>query len=61
MISILEQSGKTATYRTEFLCDKKNDIQELPIHPNTAFGSVALCLEDKKVYILSNANEWVEV
>ena len=59
MYSVLNQSGRDTTYRMDLLVDTTAEIQNLP--KNIAIGSACLCLEDKNVYILNNAKEWVEV
>lgn len=52
-----------------FLCDFRNDIQNLPTqntksadYPNgVPTGSEALCAEDGSVWILTNAGTWKEL
>ena len=41
-----------------FLCDSASDVSNLPT--KTGVGSVALCVDDGKIYILNGSREWVE-
>ena len=52
---------------SEFVCDSVSDIQNLPTskkhgseYATCSPGSKALILENKKLYILSNDDKWVE-
>lgn len=44
----------------ELVCDTKNDVAYLPTAKNEiAVGSKCTCIETGKVYMLSNAREWI--
>lgn len=60
MINLRESSGKLTTYVKEFVVDETAEIEDLPVQPVCAIGSVAYCIEDGKLYILNGENEWVE-
>lgn len=61
MINIIKQSGRDSAYVTEFIADKIEDVEKLPLSPNVSKGSSALVLEDSSVYILSGGNEWKKI
>lgn len=53
----------------EFICDSISDLADLPTNEDMgtgrdkakcAIGSKAHVLQNKKMYILNNSNEWVE-
>ena len=59
MINIRKQGDRVTAYLTEFVIDEKQEIEELPIFPNVAKGSVCFCIENGVIYILGGNNEWV--
>lgn len=59
MINIRQQGDRTTAYLTEFTVDHEDEIAELPKFPETARGSVCICIEDSSVYILNGENNWV--
>lgn len=61
MYSIIEQSGTTSTYVTEYIVDTVIEIQELPKMPKILAGSSCIVLENSSVYMLGNDNEWHEI
>lgn len=56
---IREQSGKVYTYVTEVACDKESDLSKIPA--NVAPGSVAIIIENSKVFMKKSTGEWVEI
>jgi hypothetical protein len=61
MIVIREQSGKTATYVTDYIADTEEELEELPISPQCAKGSTCLCVENNSLYLLDGTNHWVRI
>ncbi len=59
MINIREQGGRETTYLTEFIVDTEEEIEDLPVYPNVAKGSLAIVIENKNVYVLNGQNQWV--
>lgn len=59
--SITKQSGKEYAYVTEYVIDKRMDLEDVPKFPVCAFGSSVLVLEDSSVHMLGNDNEWHEI
>ncbi len=57
----IKQQDHNNTYYTEFSVDTVNDIQNLPIQPDVSSGSVAICIENSEVYMLTTAGEWVMI
>ncbi len=59
MVNRIKQSGNETAYLVEFTVDQKNEIQNLPIYPHVAKGSLCLVIENCTVYILNGDNRWV--
>lgn len=58
MMNIRKQGDRVTAYLTEFVIDEKKEVEELPIFPNVAKGSVCFCIENGVIYILGGNNEW---
>lgn len=43
----------------EYIFDNTNELTELPT--NCGAGSNALCIENKKVYMLNGEKTWIEI
>lgn len=61
MISIREQSGRVSTYVTDFIADNIEEIEQLPVSPQCAKGSICFCIENKSLYLLNGENHWVNI
>lgn len=61
MIYIREQSGKTTTYITDFIADNIEEIEQLPVSPKCAKGSICFCIENGSLYLLNGENHWVNI
>ena len=69
MISKTVDGTQSSMPTSSFLCDTRDDINSLPTHTkitkefpdNVYAGSTALVVEDASVWILNNADEWVEL
>lgn len=59
MINRTRQSGQETTYLTEFTVDKESEINDLPVFPEVAKGSLCLIVENCAIYILNGENTWV--
>ena len=59
MINRIKQSGNETTYLVEFTVDQETEIQDLPVYPHVAKGSLCLVIENCSVYILNGDNRWV--
>ena len=67
MYKILSMSGyQVSNNIAKFVCDTVSDIQNLPtqnsgpIFERCSAGSVTICLEDRYLYMLSNAGVWTK-
>lgn len=71
MFMITKTVNGTQSYMpvSSFLCDTRDDITSLPTHTksteefpdNVYAGSTALVTADSSVWMLNNADEWVEL
>ena len=61
MVSITEQSGKETTYLTEFVCDTKDDMKDLPGIDKIAQGSRCIVVEPFEAYMLNSQDEWIKI
>ena len=52
------ESGRRAAYIKEFMFDKKEDLDELPVTPECKAGSTALCIETSEIFVLGSDNVW---
>lgn len=58
MINITKQGDRVTTYLTDFVIDSESELENLPIFPNVAKGSICLCIENGFLYILDGSNKW---
>jgi len=58
MINIRKQGDRVTAYLTEFVVDTVAEVDELPVFPNTARGSVCFCIENGAIYILGGDDKW---
>ena len=58
MFSISKQSGREATYLTEYTADTLADIADLPHIGKCAVGSTCFVIETSEVYMLGNDDVW---
>lgn len=61
MINIRKQGNRVTTYLTEFIIDKTEELEDLPVFPNVARGSVCFCIESGTIYILGGSNSWTKM
>ena len=61
MTTITKQSGKDATYLTEFIADTLSDVISLPHLGDVAAGSTCFIIENSSVYMLGNDDIWHEI
>lgn len=69
MISKTVDGTQSSIPTSSFLCDTRNDVKSLPTRTknteefpdNVYAGSTAFVVEDASVWILNNADEWVEL
>lgn len=60
--TMIKQQDHNNTYYTEFAVDKEEDIATLPTAANkVSIGSVAICIENSEVYMLTTTREWVKL
>jgi hypothetical protein len=59
--SRIKQQDHNNTYYTEFVIDHISDVATLPTQPETSSGSVAICIENSEVYMLTTSGEWVMI
>ena len=59
MINTTSNSGHAAYGLTDYVLDKKSDLQNLPI--DVPMGSTAFCIEDSSAYMINSSGEWVEI
>lgn len=52
------ESGRCSAYIKEFMFDKKQDLDDLPVAPECKTGSIALCIETSEVFALGSDNVW---
>ena len=52
------ESGRCAAYIKEFIFDKKEDLDDLPVIPECKAGSTALCIETSEIFVLGSDNVW---
>lgn len=60
MIAATEQGARRNNLVTDYVCDYREDIQDLPKHPEVAFGTSAL-VSDGSVWVLFPRNEYIEI
>ena len=59
MIITTSNSGHTAYGQKEYVIDKKDDLNHLPV--DIPMGSTAFCIEDSSVYMINSSGAWVEI
>lgn len=52
--------GQKVIQREEFVVDDATDIDNLPDETEALPGSIAMCIGNKKMYILNSSGTWVE-
>lgn len=57
-IARIKQKDTVNAYYTEYVIDKVSDIADLPKLSECAPGSVAICIENSEVYMLSTKGQW---
>ena len=55
----IKQQDHNNTYYTEFVVDSVKDVAKLPVQPEAATGSAAICISNSEVYLLNSEGEWV--
>ena len=58
----IKQQDHNNSYYTEFVIDTVADVQTLPTDERScSAGSVAICIENSEVYMLTSKREWVMI
>ena len=55
----IKQKDTVNAYYTEFVIDSVEDVARLPVQPEAATGSAAICISNSEVYLLNSEGEWV--
>ena len=59
MYSIMKQGGKEAAHYIEYAIDTADEVNTLPT--DCAVGSIAIIVNESRVFMLNNKKEWVEL
>ena len=59
-VARIKQKDTANAYYTEFTVDKERQISELPVQPECATGSIAVCIDSGAVYILNSLKQWIK-
>lgn len=52
-----DRDTQTYLYK-EYVIDTASDVSNLPVQPECATGSLALCIANSEVYILNSSGSW---
>ncbi len=56
-MAVVEININKDTGHSEFICETETDLEGIP-HKENRFGDIAYVLENKKLYIMNNNEEW---
>ena len=58
---IIKQNGAYLENINEFICDDSSDLTSIPTTgaQGATFGSVAVCIDTQKTYMMDSSGNWV--